>query len=115
MFFSFLEGSFPSVSFQPGANPRKLNTHFLRATVEAEFPVTGGLGPLTASRPFPRTCGAASRTALDRIGLQVSPGSPCGSPSLHPVLFTMLRKAATPLSGAPDHPAGKKKDKWGIF
>lgn len=37
------------------------------------------------------------------------------SPFLHPIFITVLSKAATPLSGTPDHTAGQKKDSWGIF
>lgn len=80
--------------------------------MEAEFQVTGAWGQLTASLSCPRTCGDCHPPCSGQ--LQVSWVSPV-SHSLHPVFVTVLSKAATLLSGAPDHPVSKKKDNWAIF
>lgn len=102
-----------SVSFQPGANPRK------SIPISCVLPWrqnSRSWGPGGSSQPpshFPGPAGLPPALLRTEARLQVSPGSPV-SPSLHPVFVTVLSKAATPLSGAPDHPAGKKKDNWGI-
>lgn len=91
--------------------PGKVDSHFLRATVEAGVQATAARGRLAASLRFP---GPAAAPALsDRSSLRVSPGSP--GPRPPPVFVPVLSEAATPLSGAPDRPAGEKKDNWGTF
>lgn len=109
--------------------PKKGWTHFLHTTLEAEFQeVTKSLGAAQSlpgwtggvpPRHVPAPGDAASCPTFS--GQQPQPsgghgGSPLSFPSSPPHFLALLcvSKAGTPLSRAPDHPAGEKKDNWAI-
>lgn len=112
--------------------PQKGWTHFLQATLEAESQEvtkgmgaaqslpgrTGGTPPCNVPAPVdgcPAFSGQQPRPA-GRPSVRRAQGRPRPSPFSPPHLLALLcvSKAATPLSGAPDHPAGEKRENWGI-
>lgn len=121
-FFSCLKGSLLDFSLQPGVNPRQavpISCGYSGGRVLGGYQRPGGSSQLppawTAGVPPTLPLGPAS-PSFAQDGSQAAgefrgqPPHPSSFPPPQSLALLCVRKAGTPLSGAPDPPAGKKKD-----